>query len=198
MLAAGESLRAAYPVLRRLSARHLRAICRQWYRAGWSPARIVHALDNAPDGTAHACDTEVRHLARWMMARLDLWRDPATGQPLPSSGTAPPRPAPREPRPRHRTATRPGPRPPGPAPAAPRSPASTRRPAAASSPPRCSGARPASRRPRPAARPARRPRPGAAGEPAGKPRLPPVITRRQSRESRHRSRVTARTECITR
>ena len=94
MLAAGESLRAAYPVLRRLSARHLRAICRQWYRAGWSPARIVHALDNAPDGTAHACDTEVRHLARWMMARLDLWRDPATGQPLPPPAVVRDRPAP--------------------------------------------------------------------------------------------------------
>jgi hypothetical protein len=83
MLAAGESLRACYPVLRRLSARHLRAIGREWYRAGWTPARIVHALDNRPGGAAHTHETRVRHPARWMRARLDLWRDPATGQPLP-------------------------------------------------------------------------------------------------------------------
>jgi hypothetical protein len=83
MLAASETLRARYPVPRRLSARHLRAILREWYRSGYTPADVVWHLDHAPGGIPHAYETEIRHPARWITARLDLWRDPATGQPLP-------------------------------------------------------------------------------------------------------------------
>ena len=75
MLAAGETLRGLNPTLSRLSARHLRSICRPWFRAGATPGQILVAVNSAPSGEPHLYAGRVRNPAAWLRARLALWLD---------------------------------------------------------------------------------------------------------------------------
>ncbi len=66
-LAAAQTLRARHMVLRRLSARRLRAILRPWHTAPrtadsgpYTPADILHALDFRPGGQPHTHADRVR------------------------------------------------------------------------------------------------------------------------------------------
>jgi hypothetical protein len=46
--------------LRNLSAEHLRHLARPFWRAGWRPADILHAIDHEPGGRQHGYTTAVR------------------------------------------------------------------------------------------------------------------------------------------
>lgn len=60
-LAAAETLRHRNPVLRRLTARHLRSLARRYWAAGWTPADVLYAMEHLPCLLAHP------------------WRRPASG-----------------------------------------------------------------------------------------------------------------------
>jgi len=47
-----EQMRARSLVLRRIRADRLARLLTPWFRAGWTPADVLHALDYRPDGTA--------------------------------------------------------------------------------------------------------------------------------------------------
>lgn len=85
----GEALSAARVIqdrardLRRISAEHVRSIARVYFRAGWIPADVVHALDHEPDGRQHGYTSGIGSPAHWAAYRLGLWLGPA-GTPLPS------------------------------------------------------------------------------------------------------------------
>jgi len=72
-LAAAESLRRGHLVLRRLSARAIRSAVRIYFRTGWTPADVLHALDFRPDGRQHIHADTVRSPARWLASRLSWW-----------------------------------------------------------------------------------------------------------------------------
>jgi hypothetical protein len=85
-LAAAELLQQRVPAARRISSRHVRSLCREFFEAGWCVRDVHWALDNEPSGVAHpyAFNTsELRSPAGWIAARLAHWRDSA-GQPIPS------------------------------------------------------------------------------------------------------------------
>jgi hypothetical protein len=85
-LAAAEHLQERVPVARRLSARHVRSLLRDFLVAGWCVRDLHYALDHRPSGAPHpyAFNTsDLRNPAGWIASRLGLWRDSA-GQPIPS------------------------------------------------------------------------------------------------------------------
>lgn len=84
-LAAAELLKQRVPPARRLSARHVRSLCREFFKAGWCVRDLHYALDNEPNGTPHPyaySTSELRSPAGWIAARLAHWRDSA-GRPIP-------------------------------------------------------------------------------------------------------------------
>jgi hypothetical protein len=83
-LAAAEALRRELPVLRRMSARAVRAACRIYCQAGWTPADLVYALDHDPDCVQYPHTAPVRSVAGWARARWDRWLN-AQGVPLASA-----------------------------------------------------------------------------------------------------------------
>jgi hypothetical protein len=85
MLAAAELLRRRNPVLRRLTARHLRSLLKPYWAAGWTPADVLHVMDHLPDGRLHPHTHPVRHVAGWLRYRLAIWHAPDGGlYPTPS------------------------------------------------------------------------------------------------------------------
>jgi hypothetical protein len=72
-LRAAEALRLAALTFRRLSARHVRHLLREHFRAGWSPADVLWALDHLPSGHRHLHTDDVRHPAAWLRHRLAPW-----------------------------------------------------------------------------------------------------------------------------
>lgn len=90
-LTAAWRLRTLLPnILRRMSDRDIASTVRVFFKAGWSPADIHHALQFQPfDGQwpyAGAPDTTAPHRVRgWMKYRLAAWLD-ADGTPVRSKG----------------------------------------------------------------------------------------------------------------
>jgi hypothetical protein len=56
-----------------MSARALRSVVRIYFRTGWTPADVLHALDFGPDGAQHIHAEAVRSPARWLASRLSWW-----------------------------------------------------------------------------------------------------------------------------
>ncbi|MGH3277380.1 MAG: hypothetical protein ACRDNZ_24015 [Streptosporangiaceae bacterium] len=81
-LAAAEQLRSEHLVLRRIPARALRSVLREFFAAGATPADILHALEHGPDDTARLHSDPVRFPAAWLASRLAAWRGP-DGTPVP-------------------------------------------------------------------------------------------------------------------
>lgn len=85
MLAAAAELRHQHPVLARLTIRAVRALCRPYWRAGWTNADVLHALEYRPTSwnTLPAMDpAKVLAPYRWCQSRLSAWRTD-TGRVLP-------------------------------------------------------------------------------------------------------------------
>jgi hypothetical protein len=72
-LAAAETLRRRNPVLRRLTARHLRSLAKAYWAAGWTPADVLYAMEHLPNGRQHPQTHSVRHVAGWLRYRLACW-----------------------------------------------------------------------------------------------------------------------------
>ncbi|MEZ7132678.1 hypothetical protein ACBR40_45710 [Nonomuraea sp. AD125B] len=89
MLKAAQALRVRSPILRKITAKHLRSLLREHFRAGWTPADVLHALDHTPDGTAWTLTSDPRWLPGWIRYRLTPWRTPDGGiTPSPSQRRA--------------------------------------------------------------------------------------------------------------
>ena len=91
-----EKLRRLGPTFRKLSARHLAFVFKDFFAAGWTLDDIRHAVEHLPNGQAqgHFVDGEwvpysgsdgipAARMAHWLTFRLAPWRDNA-GQPLES------------------------------------------------------------------------------------------------------------------
>jgi hypothetical protein len=72
-LAAAQAMRERARLLRRISAEHVRSLCRSFFAAGWSPLDVLHALDHDPAGRQHGYSAEVYSPAGWIRARLAEW-----------------------------------------------------------------------------------------------------------------------------
>jgi hypothetical protein len=84
-LAAARAMQERIRLLQQISAEHLRHLARPFWRAGWRPADILHAIDHEPGGRQHGYTAAVRAPAAWIRARLAAWTGP-DGTPLPSPG----------------------------------------------------------------------------------------------------------------
>jgi hypothetical protein len=84
-LAAARAMQERARLLQSLSAEHLRHLARPFWRAGWRPADVLHALDHEPGGRQHGYTAAVRVPAAWIRSRLAAWLGP-DGAPLPSPG----------------------------------------------------------------------------------------------------------------
>ena len=82
-LDAARAMQDRFPVLRRLSAEHLRHLYRPFWLAGWLPRDLLHAIDHDPRGRQHGYVAEVRSPAGWVRSRLAGWLG-RNGTPLPS------------------------------------------------------------------------------------------------------------------
>ena len=80
---AAKALQEHSAVLRRLSAEHVRHLCRPFWQAGWLPRDVLHAIDHEPGGRQHGYTNEVRSPAAWVCTRLAEWLD-TSGAPMPS------------------------------------------------------------------------------------------------------------------
>src|SRR5699024_9178167 len=67
LLRAAARLRHRLPVLSRISTRHVRSICREFFRAGWTIIDLHRALDYRPDGRPwpHDGATGVGNVGAW-------------------------------------------------------------------------------------------------------------------------------------
>jgi hypothetical protein len=84
MRIAAEALQQRVPLLRELSAEHLRHLLRPyWAVAGWTPADVLHCLDHRPDGRQQPYSDRVRYVPGWIRYRLSAWHD-ADGMPMSS------------------------------------------------------------------------------------------------------------------
>jgi hypothetical protein len=59
--------------LRSLTPEHIRHLARDYFRAGWTPGDVLHALDYEPTGRPHGYVQGVHHAAGWVRHRLGLW-----------------------------------------------------------------------------------------------------------------------------
>lgn len=65
--------------LRRLSTAHVAAICRSFFRAGWTVSDILHAISWRPNTDAkyhHDADTGIDNVGAWFRHRLSKWIRP--------------------------------------------------------------------------------------------------------------------------
>jgi hypothetical protein len=72
-LAAATALQEALPVLGRISTAYVASLCREFFLAGWTPADILTALGQRPDGTHWTHEHNVRHVPGWFRHRLAPW-----------------------------------------------------------------------------------------------------------------------------
>jgi hypothetical protein len=85
MLAAAAELRRQEPILARLTARAVRALCRPYWAAGWANDDVRHALRWRPRATSSLPAMEQAKIHapyRWAQSRLAAWRT-ETGKVLP-------------------------------------------------------------------------------------------------------------------
>jgi hypothetical protein len=83
MLAAARELQRRCPLLTRITAHHLRSLLRECWRAGWTPADVLHCLDHRPTGDLWPHTDQVRFAAGWVRFRISAWRA-EDGSPLSS------------------------------------------------------------------------------------------------------------------
>ncbi|NKX94242.1 helix-turn-helix transcriptional regulator [Sanguibacter hominis ATCC BAA-789] len=78
-LAASDELRNRLPVLRHISAAHVRYVVREFFLAGWTVADVAYAVDHRLDGSPwpHSGADGVARPADWLAYRLSAWRDEA-------------------------------------------------------------------------------------------------------------------------
>ncbi|MEV7012004.1 hypothetical protein [Streptosporangium sp. NPDC051022] len=76
MLKAAQALRSRSATLRRISARHLRSVLREWWVAGWTPDDVLHGLDHRPDGQPWTLTSDPAYVPGWIRHRLTCWRTP--------------------------------------------------------------------------------------------------------------------------
>jgi hypothetical protein len=84
MLIAADWLRRTVPVFARVTRKAVRAVCRPFWRAGWSNLDIVHAMDHLPAAFGPAAGTPIGRGPAdgldpasawwWIRTRLDAWR----------------------------------------------------------------------------------------------------------------------------
>jgi hypothetical protein len=76
-LLAARELRSRLPVLRRISDRHVRAVLREFFLAGWSVGDVILAIDRLPHDRRweHDGATGVTNVGAWLAYRLRPWRD---------------------------------------------------------------------------------------------------------------------------
>lgn len=89
MLAAAAELRRADPTLGKLSARWVRALCRPYWRAGWTNNDLLHALayrPHSPRPRLMLPREQIISPAGWARARLQAWHDDR-GRILPGHST---------------------------------------------------------------------------------------------------------------
>ena len=75
-LQAARTVRLHTPAVSGLSDRHLTQILTPWFKAEWSPADILEALETRPDGRPWRNDGAygVRNVAAWLQSRLSAHR----------------------------------------------------------------------------------------------------------------------------
>ena len=71
------------PLLRLISAEHLRSMAGPLFAAGFSGGDVLHCLDYETAGRQHGYTHGVRHLPGWFRSRMSLWLAP-DGTPVPS------------------------------------------------------------------------------------------------------------------
>jgi len=82
-LGAAQVMREHARLYQRLSAEHMRSLCRPFFAAGSLPRDVLHAVDHSPAGRRHSFTATVRSPGGWIRARLAEWLGP-DGTPLPS------------------------------------------------------------------------------------------------------------------
>ncbi len=68
--------------LRRISTAHVAAICRPFFRAGWTVSDVLHAIFWRPNTDAkyhHDADTGIENVGAWLKHRLSKWTRPEGG-----------------------------------------------------------------------------------------------------------------------
>ncbi|MEQ4725038.1 hypothetical protein [Nonomuraea sp. B19D2] len=89
MLQAAQALRAHSPILRKITAKHLRSLLREYFRAGWTAGDVLHGLDHTPYGTSWTYTHPPQWIPGWIRHRLILWHTPdGTIRPSPSQQAA--------------------------------------------------------------------------------------------------------------
>lgn len=80
MLRAAAEFQNRVPVLRRLSAQHVRSICREFFLAGWTIIDLHQAIDHRPEGCTwpHSGATGVENCGAWLRHRLAAWQHDGT------------------------------------------------------------------------------------------------------------------------
>ena len=86
MLRAAAELQNRVPVLRHISAQHVRSILREFFLAGWTIIDLHQALDHRPDGSTwpHSGAAGVENWGAWLRYRLAAWRQEGTVRRSPS------------------------------------------------------------------------------------------------------------------
>lgn len=80
MLAACERLRAEDPILRKMSARHLRSLLRLLFRLGATVDDVRHVLHHQPGGGAWPLPAAPRFAPGWVRWRVQAWLTPDSSQ----------------------------------------------------------------------------------------------------------------------
>ena len=81
-LGAAQAIQERAPVLRLLSAEHLRSLLRPFFATGsWTAGDALEAIDHDRDGRQRSYTNPVRHPAGWVAARLAGWQD-RSGRPV--------------------------------------------------------------------------------------------------------------------
>ncbi|MEN3540651.1 hypothetical protein AAH991_36440 [Microbispora sp. ZYX-F-249] len=76
MLAACERLRAEDPILRKMSARHLRSLLRRLFQLGATVDDVRHVLHHQPGGGAWPLAAAPRFVPGWVRWRVHAWLTP--------------------------------------------------------------------------------------------------------------------------
>lgn len=88
MLAAAAEVQNRVPLLRRITARHVRSILRPLFAAGWTVTDVCACIDFRPDGARwpHSGGSGVDNIGAWLSYRLRPWTNGPGGGPRRSPG----------------------------------------------------------------------------------------------------------------